>query len=1029
MTVDVTKAAKEVAEATEDMVRITVLKADVPTVKTDEDDAFDTFLLEHGGIAPPYDPDTMITIFENSDGLYPNVSAYQTNIDSFGHDFEPLIDPAADDAEDLIFNALFLESAEGGGKPKAPEPDAVEKRLATLRDEIVIEKFRADAFFETCCADESFVELRRRTRMDLETSGNAYWEIIRDKKGRPSQFVHAPTRSMRLTRQQAKFVEVEELVRTSPLKRAPQKRKRRFRRFLQISHSGHGQVVGFGHTYFKEYGDPRVLSMRTGAYFETVEEMRSDDNEGKDAVEANEILHFKIPFPGTAYGVPRWIGNLLAVLGNRQAGEINFSYFDNKTVPPLVLIVSGGRIAQSSKDTIQTFLCEEIKGRQNFHKVMIIEGVPAQAAGAQPANQHDGQMKIDLKPLTDAQQDDALFLKYDERNLDKMGMSFRLPRLLRGDIRDFNRACYDERTETLTLRGWKRLDEFLPDDRIAAYDAAIDAIEFVEPAGLHVYEVDEELLHFRSTVADIMVTEDHRMLARSPTGERFTVHLSQEIPWNRYLLKTTAGRSTIGTERLDFFRLPKADECQIERGHDHSSSVDGDEFLQFLGFWLSEGSLLQTDHPSSPYLVTLSQKEGDVADSIRACLERTGWAFSESRDEATGMVRWCLSNRCLREWLLENCGGGGAEKRLPGVAANLPDKQAAILFDALMDGDGHRDRRPGRTGGFYSSTSKRLCDGVQAIAVQLGLRASVSLHYPASGNRVACWRTNISKGRDARFDAPPERVHYQGRVYCFSVPDHGFFVTRRNGKVAIQGNTANAALEFADTQVFGPERDAFDWIINRRIMIPAGFSLVRFVSRGVQIRDPAIIAEIMEKLSKTGGLVPADVRRLSTMVLGVDLPDIDERWTTRPVILSTSGAGAGTGVVSDPLLSEEEAEEAGDELDAEPAEPKPAKPAEPTEEGNDDRGDSIEEEDRDREGNSQTGAKKRKDSKKRRRRQRSYKTKIGDALVARKLARIHEILLDAERERAAKARAEHEPEPDVALDGIKLEDFDATAEK
>ena len=50
---------------------------------------------------------------------------------------------------------------------------------------------------------------------------------------------------------------------------------------------------------------------------------------------ATEILHFRVHNPRSAYGVPRWIGNLLAVLGSRQAEEVNFLYFENKSVPPL----------------------------------------------------------------------------------------------------------------------------------------------------------------------------------------------------------------------------------------------------------------------------------------------------------------------------------------------------------------------------------------------------------------------------------------------------------------------------------------------------------------------------------------------------------------------------------------------------------------------------------------------------------------------------------------------------------------------
>ena len=65
-----------------------------------------------------------------------------------------------------------------------------------------------------------------------------------------------------------------------------------------------------------------------------------------------------------------------------------------------------------------------------------------EAEGAAGANDA-ARAKIELRPLTEAQQHDALFQQYDERNMDKVGGAFRLPRLLRGDSRDFNRAVAD----------------------------------------------------------------------------------------------------------------------------------------------------------------------------------------------------------------------------------------------------------------------------------------------------------------------------------------------------------------------------------------------------------------------------------------------------------------------------------------------------------------------------------------------------------------------------------------------------------
>jgi capsid portal protein len=117
--------------------------------------------------------------------------------------------------------------------------------------------------------------------------------------------------------------------------------------------------------------------------------------------------------------------------------EVNYLYFDNKSVPPLALLVSGGSLSGESVPRIERFIDENLRGKQNFHRMLIIEADTAKGGA------DSGRTTIELKPLTDAQQQDALFQVYDERNIDKVGAAFRVPRLLRGESHDYNRSVAD----------------------------------------------------------------------------------------------------------------------------------------------------------------------------------------------------------------------------------------------------------------------------------------------------------------------------------------------------------------------------------------------------------------------------------------------------------------------------------------------------------------------------------------------------------------------------------------------------------
>ncbi len=383
-----------------------------------------------GALDPPYDPEALCLLMEHSNSLRQNVDAYATNIDGFGHRLEPAIDFDAEDADQRVADAIYIErlAARDRGDladdaPLNPTGEEVAERKRELQQLARVERARLESFFDFCCFDHSFVDLRRRSRQDLEVTGNAFWELLRDGRGEIARLVYVPSYSVRLMPLDTEPVEVEDRVRVSPVAFDTVSARRRLRRYVQIQ--------GTERVYFKSLGDPRVVSRKTGRVFNDIHALQEAN---PDDGPASELVHFAIHSPRSPYGVPRWVGTLLAVLGSRQMEEVNYLYFENKSVPPLALLVSGGRLSEASVPRIERFIEENLKGKTNFHKMLILE---AEGGGA---GSDQARAKIELKPLTDAQQQDALFQVYDERNIDKVGSAFRLPRMLRGESKDFNRA-------------------------------------------------------------------------------------------------------------------------------------------------------------------------------------------------------------------------------------------------------------------------------------------------------------------------------------------------------------------------------------------------------------------------------------------------------------------------------------------------------------------------------------------------------------------------------------------------------------
>ena len=115
----------------------------------------------------------------------------------------------------------------------------IEKRKKELTSLAKIEKARLDSFFESCCLDCSFVELRRWTREDREITGNAYWEILRDNQGQIACLVSVPSRTIRLLPLGLEPVPIARHVRISLVTYESVTGYRRVRRYVQIDGPSH----------------------------------------------------------------------------------------------------------------------------------------------------------------------------------------------------------------------------------------------------------------------------------------------------------------------------------------------------------------------------------------------------------------------------------------------------------------------------------------------------------------------------------------------------------------------------------------------------------------------------------------------------------------------------------------------------------------------------------------------------------------------------------------------------------------------
>lgn len=339
-------------------------------------------------LEPPYSKTQLFNIVDNSSILKQCIEAYKQNIPGFGASLKYNIDESKD--------------------KETPEMKA--------------EWDRAQEFLTYFNFEKSFEEVFKDAIADRETCGEGYIEVLRDGARLPVGGEYVDPKTIKVSKL-SKHIEV-----TYKKQGETYKRYKRFRKFVQ--------EINGTKTYFKEFGDPRKLNCKTGVYEDSISE---DD-------EATELIQLKI---GTgAYGIPRWIGCIVPVLGTRKAEELNYNYFSQGRHTPLAILVKNGILSEDSEAALADY-ASSVEGSDNAHKFLLLqmEELKDNDSISLGDDNKNNKMDIELKDLASMLQQDALFLDYDESTRKKVQSSFRLPDIYVGRSNDFNRATAEAAIE------------------------------------------------------------------------------------------------------------------------------------------------------------------------------------------------------------------------------------------------------------------------------------------------------------------------------------------------------------------------------------------------------------------------------------------------------------------------------------------------------------------------------------------------------------------------------------------------------
>ena len=386
--------------------------------------------------------------------------------------------------------------------------------------------------------------------------------------------------------------------------------------------------------------------------------------------------------------------------------------------------------------------------------------------------------------------------------------------------------CYDSATRAVTPDGLKGMDDLRVGNIVYSLDADTKRIVESRVEGLHKFDYNGKMIHFRGRGSDLVVTPNHKMFVHTSSyrpDSRLTFRRADDCLGYRSTI-TPVPSYWVGDSGLPMELELTFSQRQIQR----RIRLPVEEAFYLLGLFIGDGcaSICRVIVPvlsslsRAEYQNSYRGKDGRFAaisseisgPHLKEYLEyNTTFALPEyTKDEARDRLiqilrKYRIGHRCTRDTVVVSsrgiydffaqCGKGAKNKRIPQWVLRYSSLQLAWLFRGLKDSDGSHSEDQN----CYYTSSEGLKDDVVQLCFKMGRRASVTMNPPRRpsihGKTIMTGRSfTISIARTHRaqhtiLNRFAKEIHYEGKVWCPTVPPFDNLLVERNGKYVISGNS------------------------------------------------------------------------------------------------------------------------------------------------------------------------------------------------------------------------------------------------